>query len=141
LVSREAAPPVLPPEPGSPPQLPTILLVEDDLSVRKMARLYLQRRGFRVLEAASGAAARELWQTDSTSIDLLFTDMVLPGDLNGLELAGELKLLRPDLKVLFCSGFSRDRAIQMPDWVTSENYLTKPFDLEMLVKTIRRILA
>ena len=141
LVSREAAPPALLPEPGAQPPLPTILLVEDDLAVRKMARVYLQRRGFRVLEAASGAAALEIWQKDSATIDLLFTDMVLPGDLNGLQLAGQLKVLRPDLRVLFCSGFSRDRAIPMPDWVSSENYLTKPFDLEMLVKTIRRILT
>jgi PAS domain S-box-containing protein len=83
----------------------TILLVEDEEIVRCLAATVLQKFGYSVLEAPSPAEALEIWQQHAGAIDLLLTDMVMPGALNGRDLAEMLRLTKPGLKVIFTSGY------------------------------------
>ena len=87
----------------------TILLVEDDDGIRRLARLILDSLGYHLLEAADGQEALALAQQHTGGIDLLVTDVVMPR-LGGRELADRLRLLRPELKILYLSGYS-DEAI------------------------------
>src|SRR5207247_6328321 len=84
----------------------TILLVEDEPAVLMMAKGILQRLGYRVIAAPSGDEAVPLWREEAARIDLLLTDMVMPGSLNGRELAEQLLQEKPGLKVLYTSGCS-----------------------------------
>lgn len=85
----------------------TILIVEDDRDVRELAIAVLEDAGYRVLEAASGDEAhRLLLAHPDLRINLLFTDIVMPGPLDGIDLAGAARALRPDLKVLYTTGFA-----------------------------------
>ena len=85
----------------------TILVVEDDRDVRELAIAVLEAAGYRVLEAASGEDAhRLLIAHPDLRIDALFTDVVMPGSLDGIDLARLAHALRPDLRVLFATGFA-----------------------------------
>ena len=85
----------------------TILVVEDDRDVRELAMAVLEAAGYRVLEAPSGDAAHWLLLAHpDLRIDLLFTDIVMPGRLDGIDLAQEARSLRPGLKVLYATGFA-----------------------------------
>jgi len=114
------APPPLPPDTG------TILLVEDETPMREIAGRVLRGRGYRVLEAANGAAAVQLAAHFREPIDLLLTDVIMPGGLNGRQLADLLRLERPELKVLYMSGYTDNIILHhgiMPDLI----FLQKPF--------------
>jgi CheY-like chemotaxis protein len=87
-----------------------ILLVEDDPGVREYARKTLLRQGYRVLEAASGRQALPVWEQHRHEIDILFTDVVMPDGLNGLELAQRLQREKPSLRVIYASGYSAEVA-------------------------------
>src|SRR5579863_2043599 len=85
----------------------TILVVEDDREVREIALTVLESSGYRVIEAATGDDAHNLLLTHpDLRIDVLFTDVVMPGQLDGVDLAIQARELRPDLQVLFASGFA-----------------------------------
>lgn len=85
----------------------TILVVEDDRDVRELAIAVLEDAGYRVLEAASGDEAhRLLLAHPDLRIDLLFTDIVMPGSLDGIDLANAVRALRPELRVLYTTGFA-----------------------------------
>jgi CheY-like chemotaxis protein len=85
----------------------TILVVEDDRDVRELAITVLETAGYRVLEASNGDEAHRLLLAHADlSVDLLFTDIVMPGRLDGIDLAKEARSLRPGLKVLYASGFA-----------------------------------
>jgi PAS domain S-box-containing protein len=118
----------------------TILLVEDELAVRKPTRQILERHGYTVLEAAEGAAALQLWQAHRSAVALLLTDLVMPGALGGQELGRRLKAERPDLKVIYASGYSADIAGQDFQLQPGEAFVQKPFAKEHLLETIRRCL-
>lgn len=118
----------------------TILLVEDDPAVRVLTRTTLQRHGYRVLEAADGITALELWQTHRDAVALLLTDMVMPGGLNGRELARQLRADRPELKVIFTSGYSPELAEGMFSHQEGEAFLQKPCEATHLLETVRRCL-
>ena len=99
----------------------TVLIVEDDRDVREIALAVLEADGYRVLEAASGEEAlRLLIAHPDLRVDLLFTDVVMPGPVDGVDLANEARLLRPDLLVLYATGFAnlvrehRDRDLRGP---------------------------
>ena len=99
----------------------TILVVEDDRDVREVALAVLEGTGYRVLEAASGDDAyRLLMAHPDLQIDLLFTDVVMPGRLDGIDLANAARALRPQLRVLYATGFAnlvranRDSELQGP---------------------------
>ena len=85
--------------------VPTILVVEDDPFVRALAKTILIEHGYRVLSAADGDSALEIL-SGRDKVDLLFTDLVMPGALTGPKLALEAARLRPGLKILFTSGYS-----------------------------------
>jgi PAS domain S-box-containing protein len=115
----------------------TILVVEDDPSVRNLAKSFLTDQGYRVHEASNGQAALEVWRQHGASIDLLFTDMVMPGGLLGQALAKKLHAEKPRLKVIYCSGFSDE---MVSDTYSAENgffFLQKPYDPERLARVVR----
>jgi CheY-like chemotaxis protein len=110
----------------------TILLVEDEAMVRALARRVLERQGYRVLEAQAADEARRIFDgPDGPEIDLLLSDVVMPGK-SGPELAVELQGLRPELNVLFMSGYTGTHLTQQG--------VLKPFHPDALVRRIRRIL-
>ncbi|MCM3876894.1 MAG: PAS domain S-box protein, partial [Thermoanaerobaculia bacterium] len=113
----------------------TILLVEDEESVRRLASLVLERSGYRLLVASTAEEALETARGYSGQIDLLLTDVVLPG-LNGRRLADLLGPERPAMKVVFASGYFDERGILEP----GSDFIPKPFNPETLARTIRRAL-
>ncbi len=118
----------------------TLLLAEDEAMVRSIARDYLTHLGYRVLEAESGPAALVLWAAHETEIDLLITDIVMPGGMSGPELAARLKRDRPGLGVIFSSGYSSEAKLDGLELREGENFLRKPFLLRGLAETVRRAL-
>ena len=119
----------------------TILVVEDEPGVRRIAIEALLRKGYRVLSAGSGVEALRVWEANAKKIDLLFTDLVMPEGVGGRELAARLRDGRPDLPVIYTSGYSRDfvddggAALQ-----EGVNFLQKPYTLSRLATTIRACL-
>jgi CheY-like chemotaxis protein len=115
----------------------TLLLVEDELPLRTSTRKILSHLGYRVLEAANGAEALELWQRHRPEIRLLLTDLVMPGGMTGRELAEQLLQQDARLKVVYTSGYSAE--IIGKDLVLEEgvNYLPKPFESRKLAEIIR----
>jgi PAS domain S-box-containing protein len=116
----------------------TILLVEDESSLRNMAGIALSRLGYRVLEAADGAAALAVWKEHRAEISLLLTDLVMPGGLNGKDLAEQLLAEAPQLKVVYTSGYSTHVATQNLNLEEGVNFLPKPYPLARLTQIIRR---
>lgn len=119
----------------------TILLAEDDFSFRKIVVKLLENHGYTVIEAADGVDALALGKHNSTSVDLLLTDLLMPGGITGRELARELRLLRPDLKVIYLSGYSADFAGPGVELRLGENFLQKPVLPERLLRLIRHVFA
>lgn len=119
----------------------TILVVEDEPPVRTLIVNALRHQGYVVHEAASGAAALQLWEEFGQTIDLLLTDIVMPGGINGRELAIRLSKARPDLKVLLITGYSPDVMNESLLKKGAFSILPKPFDFEELAKAVRNALA
>jgi len=118
-----------------------IFVVEDEPSLRMLVRKVLERNGFAVMEAASGAAAMELWDSDKPQIDLLLTDMVMPDGVSGRQLAERLKADNPALKVLYTSGYSTEllgKDLALQEGLT---FLQKPYPPAKLVQTVRNALG
>ena len=97
----------------------------------------LERQGYRILQAESGRKALEVWKTSKNGIDLLLTDLVMPDRMNGRELAERLWAERPNLKVIFTSGYSVD--VVGKDFVLRSglNYLQKPYPPQKLALAVR----
>ena len=102
----------------------TILLVEDEAILRQLMAQGLRLLGYRVLEADNGQTAMKLWQENSQQIDLLFSDMVMPEGMTGVDLAEMLKK-KPNLKVIISSGYNVDMAGQDIKTAGSIVYLQK----------------
>jgi signal transduction histidine kinase/CheY-like chemotaxis protein len=118
----------------------TILLVEDELPVRTLARVILQRNGYHVLEATSGADALSVWGQHAAKIDLLLTDIIMPQGVSGRELAQKLRADRAGLKVVFVSGYSPD-SMELGAELNEETFfLQKPYLPEQLLRSIRQVL-
>ena len=117
----------------------TILVVEDQEAVRSFAKAALRQHGYQVIHAGDGDQALSVAKLHSGQIHLLVTDVVMPG-LNGKELSERLKELRPNLKVLFISGYTADviaqRGILDPDVA----FLHKPFSPDELAAKVREVL-
>ncbi len=118
----------------------TILVVEDDEAVRGLVREVLDHHGYRVLEAPHGEAALELWQKHAGDIDLLLTDMVMPGSVSGLELSQRLLAQQPGLKVIYTSGYSAELFASDIQLVEGRNYLPKPYLSAKLTTMLRQAL-
>ena len=117
----------------------TVLVVEDADALRKLSVTLLEEHGYQVLSAANGAAALELAQQDNRSIDLLLTDVIMPG-LGGHALARRMEALRPGLKVLYMSGYTDSSIAQHGVLEEGISLLHKPFTEEELVRKIREVL-
>lgn len=118
----------------------TVLVVEDQAEVRKLAMSILRRGGYRLMEAATGPEAIELAAGFTGEIDLLVTDVVMPG-MTGRELAGRLQTSRPGLKVLYTSGYSSDVIARQGMLDPGVAYLAKPFAPADLAGKVREVLG
>ncbi len=118
----------------------TILVCEDDEDVRAYSAEVLRELGYRVLEAADGPAALALLRNKGTRIDLLFTDVVLPGGMSGAVLAKEAAEIRPGLKTLFTTGYARNAIVHQGRLDSGVQLITKPFSYEDLAARVRDIL-
>jgi CheY-like chemotaxis protein len=114
-----------------------ILVVEDEPAVRLLVNNLLQRCGYTVLLAGSGVAALDVWKEHKDRIALLLTDMVMPDGLSGRELASRLQLERPNLKVIYSSGYSATVGGKSPELTEGVNFLQKPYPPHHLAKTVR----
>jgi two-component system, cell cycle sensor histidine kinase and response regulator CckA len=117
----------------------TVLLVEDEDIVRSMAALILREQGYQVLEAASGQDALRLWASHSGTIHLLLTDIVMPGNLNGRELAEKLRMTKPGLKVVYASGYNPEMSASLFPHERSA-FLQKPYHPRKLTAIVRQLL-
>jgi len=117
----------------------TVLVVEDAASVRMVTRQVLERFGYTVLEAPNGETALRLAAKHHGPIHLLLTDVVMPG-LSGRQLAGQLAELRPDMKVLYASGYADHAIVHHGILESGIAYLQKPFTPETLGRRVRQVL-
>jgi len=115
----------------------TILLVEDEIGVLTLSRNILKSYGYHVLEARSGGEAFRVWEEHPGAVDMLFTDIVLPEGMSGIELADKLMLEKRDLVVLFTSGYSMDVLIQDFGFDENKPFLKKPSPSHLLAEKVR----
>ncbi len=118
----------------------TVLLVEDDALVRELARTALQSLGFKTLPAPNAAVALQIFETHSAEIRLLLTDVVMPG-MNGLELRDRILKIRPELPVLFMSGYAPDALYEKLTPAAGMTLLQKPFSIDELRRKIAEALS
>jgi CheY-like chemotaxis protein len=120
----------------------TILLVEDEHAVRMATQRVLESKGYTIREAASAREALALWQSHAREIALLLTDIVMPGDMTGRDLAERLWGQRPGLKVIFMSGYSAEVLGKHTDFIrrTKSHFLQKPSSSRALLETVRQCL-
>jgi CheY-like chemotaxis protein len=117
-----------------------ILLVEDEDSLREVTVAMLQKDGYRVLQAGSAEEALEAWKWHAPRIELLLTDMVLPGHITGPELAEKFRAEKPTLKVICLSGYGREEAARFPKLPAGSYFLRKPCRSRVLAKAVRAML-
>jgi PAS domain S-box-containing protein len=117
-----------------------ILLVEDEDALRDLVRCVLETYGYTVLDAPNGHRAFDMWKENHSRIDMLLTDIVMPDGVTGRDLAEALIQEKPNLRILFSSGYSSD--IIGKDFVLSEgvNFLQKPYNPQTLAQTVRECL-
>jgi two-component system cell cycle sensor histidine kinase/response regulator CckA len=117
----------------------TVLLVEDEESVRELVRVTLVSRGYNVLEAENGECGLRIAEAFKEHIDILITDVVMPG-IGGRELAKNLLSLRPGISVLYLSGYTEDAVVTQGALGPGTAFLQKPFTLQNLAKKVREVL-
>jgi CheY-like chemotaxis protein len=115
----------------------TILVVEDEASLRDLIRELLEKRGYRVFHVTNGSDALKVWRERREEIDMLLTDMMLPEGIMGRELAERMSEERPDLRILYTSGYSLD--VVHPGFVSTprRQFLQKPYPPELLLRAVR----
>ncbi|MGH1403686.1 MAG: response regulator [Alphaproteobacteria bacterium] len=116
-----------------------ILLVEDEEEIKELAACILEGQGYTILQASNADEALKILVDQSQEIDLLFTDIVMPGEINGVQLVARALDLRPDLKVLFTTGFIKT---SIPDMNLLDSYsiLDKPYRPDGLIQEVQKIL-
>jgi len=117
----------------------TILLVDDEETVRRFSSRVLEKHGFTVLTASGGPDALAVAEQHGRPLDLLLTDVMMPG-MNGRELAESLLALRPSLRVLFISGYAEDVLVSDVGLVPGAAFLGKPFKPKALLSKVREVL-
>lgn len=117
-----------------------VLIVEDDPSILMVLSAYLSGEGYRVLQAENGEQAFEILAS-KPHLDLMVTDFRLPGGISGVQIAEPAVKLRPDLKVVFISGYPQEMRETDSPITRKAPILAKPFDLDELQNTIKTLLA
>lgn len=117
----------------------TVLVVEDDEKVRRLVREVLRKHGYEVLDAANGNAALSVAESHSGAIHLLVTDVVMP-QMSGREVANRLAVLRPEMKVLFMSGYTDDAVVHHGILDANTPFIQKPFATGALARKVRDVL-
>jgi CheY-like chemotaxis protein len=118
----------------------TVLVVDDEDSVRLLVHEIMTESGYQVLQVESAAAGLKILESN-IKVDLLVTDVGLPGGMNGRQLADAALVNRPDLKVLFITGYAEQAALNERDMKPGMHILTKPFSLEALADRVSEILT
>ena len=118
----------------------TVLVAEDEEPLREMVAQVLRIQGYTVLEAASGRHALQVWEEANQSVDLLVTDMVMPGGIMGGELAERLLTKCPNLRVIYTSGYSPGMAGKDASLLERRNFLPKPYSIGKLAQVVRECL-
>jgi CheY-like chemotaxis protein len=116
-----------------------ILVVEDNVGIRELAVRHLESLGYRTIPAPDGVTALEILK-GAVPIDLLFTDIVMPGGLDGRALAAAARGIRPDMKVLFTSGFTAAAASAVVEDQIGSQLLSKPYRKGEMARRIRAVL-
>lgn len=127
-------------EPSIPRGTETILLVEDEETVRRSIAHLLARYGYRIHAAMSGTTALKIWRQHHQSIQMVVTDVVMPGGVTGRALFDQMRSEKPDLKVIFCSGYTDEILGNDALLRQKPNFIAKPFAPETLVRKIRACL-
>jgi two-component system, cell cycle sensor histidine kinase and response regulator CckA len=117
-----------------------ILVVDDDTAVRQVTARVLEREGYRVLQAGEGTEALRVARELSGPLNLLLTDVVMPG-MNGRELGEHLSVLRPETRLLYMSAYTEDEVILRGIRVSDVGFLYKPFSLEGLASAVKQALS
>jgi PAS domain S-box-containing protein len=118
----------------------TILLAEDEKSLRVLVHTALSRLGYRVLEVSTGVKALEIWKEHRKEISLLLTDLLMPDGITGKALAQLLLQENPKLKVVYMSGYGAEAVGKDLPLQEGVNFLTKPFQVQKLAQTVRQML-
>ncbi len=117
----------------------TILLVEDELPILKLCKLMLERNGYKVLAAVTVNEALGLAKNYNGTIDLLLTDVIMP-EMNGAELSKQLNVVRPELKILYMSGYTADVIANNSQLKSGVNFIQKPFNMQSLSTAVYNVL-
>lgn len=117
----------------------TVLIAEDDDDIRNIAKIILDRLGYQTIEAENGRVALEIFKRDPGKIDIIFTDIVMPDGIGGIDLIREAREIKPDVKALYTSGYTEKA---FPDYQidASEALISKPYHKKELAKKIRSVL-
>lgn len=118
----------------SPRQKPIILLVEDEALVRQMIGMELEDTGFHIIEAADGREAVAVLQSEQP-VDLLFTDIRMPGGIDGWQLGEQARALKADLPVIYATGYTDDA----PRLVPGALLFKKPYKIEAVIEAMKKL--
>ena len=119
----------------------TILVVEDEAALGELIREVLTDEGYRILEASNGLSALQVWNDHRGRVDLLLTDVRMPHGMSGIDLAENLSALKPDLKVIYTSGFSPDSLNLQLKTGVQVGFLPKPYSSAKLVQVVEHALG
>jgi two-component system, cell cycle sensor histidine kinase and response regulator CckA len=118
----------------------TIMVVEDEAALRELVHEILKKKGYTVLEAATGTQALNVWAQERHRVDMLFTDLLMPEGMTGYELAQRVLADKPELKVLYTSGYSPESVYSGFQALEGVHFLQKPYQPEMLAQAVRNCL-
>jgi CheY-like chemotaxis protein len=124
--------------PAEPPPAATVLLVDDDESVRATTRLFLEEYDCRILEATDSISALRLWQEHGRNVHLLVVDLVIPGEVDGLQLARRLQAEQPGLRTLLTTGYAGPGLIEELKSLPNTEFLPKPYTYAQMHAVLRR---
>ena len=119
----------------------TILIAEDEPALRELVQAVLEDAGYRVLLAEDGRSALAVFEKQGDEIDLLITDMMMPGGISGRELSAKLQMRKAELRVLFTSGYSADLMGAAAPAADEIHFLQKPYDPATLLSVVRTSLG
>jgi CheY-like chemotaxis protein len=118
----------------------TVLIIDDEATIRMVAMEVLQENGYQVIEAEDGATGLKILQSERTRVDLLISDVGLPGGMNGRQVADAARTMRPALKVLFITGYAENAVVGNGLLDSGMAIITKPFEMAAFVNKVRELI-